>query len=104
MHNSIGLIEPRQVILVSTSAQIEIMGKKIHKENIITVDWHMPCSYKPFHYAISIGKTEFSHKLISQSHIFCVNFMPLDCKDQIIMCGRKSGHVIDKFKESGLTK
>jgi len=104
MIDIIGLVEPRQVILVSVSAVMEVMGKKARKDNLITVDWHMPCSYKPFLYAISIGKLEFSHQMILKSGVFCVNFMAASSEAEIIKCGTVSGQVKDKFKETGLAK
>jgi len=95
---------PRQVILVSSRAHINIMGKEQLKDDIITLAWHMPTSFNPELYAISVGKTRFSHKLISESKVFVVNFIPYELKKEALFCGTKSGEHIDKFKESGLTK
>ena len=95
---------PRQVILVSSRADIEIMGRKQVKDDIITLAWHMPASFNPELYAISIGKTRFSHKLISDSKVFVINFIPYELKKQALFCGTRSGEHIDKFKEAGLTK
>jgi flavin reductase (DIM6/NTAB) family NADH-FMN oxidoreductase RutF len=72
--------------------------------NIITLDWHTPLSFVPGMYAISVGKTRFSRKLIQESKAFCVNFMSITQEDAVVYCGRHSGEHIDKFKESGLTK
>ena len=54
------LTDPRQVILVSSRAEMDILGKKELKDNIITLAWHMPVSFNPKLYAIAIGKTRFS--------------------------------------------
>ncbi|MBU1704466.1 MAG: flavin reductase family protein, partial [Nanoarchaeota archaeon] len=93
---------PRQVILVTCHAEIEIMGKEIDKKNIITLSWHMPVSFKPSMYAISVGKERLSHDIIKKSGVFCVNFMPYELKDKVLFCGRHSGRTKDKFAESGL--
>lgn len=84
---------PRQVILVTCRDK--------GKDNIITVAWHMPTSFNPSLYAISIGKTRFSHDMIRDSRRFCVNFMSADHKAGMAACGTVSGRSADKFKESG---
>jgi len=95
---------PRQVILVSSRSHTDIMGKQEQKEDIITLAWHMPTSFQPELYSISIGKTRFSHKLISDSKVFVINFIPYELEKQALFCGTHSGSHMDKFKESGLTK
>ena len=98
------LTDPRQVILVSCREEMDIMGKKEVKDNIITIAWHMPVSFNPQLYAVSIGKTRFSCSIISKSKAFAVNFVPFSLADKALIVGTKSGVHIDKFKESGLTK
>lgn len=93
-----------QTVLVTSRAEISVFGKKKTIDNIITLDWHMPCSFEPFLYAISIGKTRTSCQLIHNSKCFVVNFVPYTLKKQALFCGRHSGLHIDKFKETGLTK
>ncbi len=95
---------PRQVVLITTRAKIDVLGKEIEKDNIITIDWHMPVSFKPPLYAISIGKARLSHEMLRKSECFVVNFMPYSLKDKVLFCGRNSGKLIDKFKETGFTK
>jgi len=94
---------PRQTILVSSRETIEIMGKEIEKDDIITVSWHMPVSFKPELYAISIGKQRFSAEIISKSKAFVVNFIPYTLKETAIFCGTHSGKHMDKYQEAGLT-
>ena len=95
---------PRQVILVTSQATTDIMGKKVDKKNIFTLSWHMPVSFDPLLYAISAGKQRFSYGLIKKSGVFCVNFMPYELKDKVMFCGSTSGRMKDKFAESGLTE
>ncbi|MBN2330747.1 MAG: flavin reductase [Candidatus Aenigmarchaeota archaeon] len=87
---------PRQVILVTCRHR--------GKDNIITLAWHMPTSFDPRLYAISIGKTRFSHDMIRDSGNFCVNFMPAEQKKGMEHCGSVSGRNADKFEHSGFGK
>lgn len=87
---------PRQVILVTCRH-----GKT---DNIFTLDWHSPLSFDPKLYAIAVGKTRFSHELISKSKVFAVNFMDKKYEKEIYYCGSHSGRTVDKFKETGFTK
>jgi len=90
------LTNPLQTILLTCRAQ--------GKDNIMTLDWHMPLSFSPMMYAVSIGKTRFSLNLVRRSKVFVVNFMSRDYEKEILYCGRHSGKNIDKFKETGLEK
>lgn len=98
------LSEPIQTVLVSCRAAIEQMGKKITRDNLIAVDWHMPASINPPLYLISIGNTRFSRQLIESSRCFVVNFVPYSLKDTVLFCGRRSGSHLDKWKEASLAK
>jgi flavin reductase (DIM6/NTAB) family NADH-FMN oxidoreductase RutF len=98
------LTDPRQVILVSSRAEMDILGKKELKDNIITLAWHMPVSFNPKLYAIAVGKTRFSCEMIKKSKAFVVNFIPFELKKEVLVCGTKSGMHVDKFKEAKLTK
>ena len=97
------IYNPRQAILLTTRADIEILGRKITKDNICTLTWHMPVSSEPGLYAISLGD-RFSHRLIKESGVFCVNFISSQLKDQAVFCGTHSGEHMDKFKEMKLTR
>ena len=87
---------PRQVILVTC--------REGGKDNIITIAWHMPTSFIPRLYTISVGKTRFSHDMIKNSQVFCVNFMAADQRKGMEACGSMSGRNADKFESSGLKK
>jgi len=69
------ITSPRQTILVSCRDRI--------KDNLITVAWHMPASFSPELYAIALGKTRFSCRMIKKSKCFVVNFMPFNLKDKV---------------------
>ncbi|HLC96626.1 MAG TPA: flavin reductase family protein [Candidatus Nanoarchaeia archaeon] len=97
------LYNPRQVVLVTSRAEVRILGKETEKDDIITVTWHTPVSKEPELYAISIGNTRFSKKLIDKSKCFAVNFIPFDLKEAAVVCGTKTGEHLDKFREANLT-
>lgn len=98
------LTNPRQTVIVTCRARgAVVMGVETEKDNAITIDWHMPVSFKPQLYAIAVGKSRFSHKLIQESKAFVVNFLPLTMKEAAIYCGRHSGEHRDKIKDAGLT-
>jgi|TARA_B100001971_G_C18146357_1_gene513284 flavin reductase (DIM6/NTAB) family NADH-FMN oxidoreductase RutF len=100
----VSLNHPTQVVLVTSQAEVDVLGKTQVKEDIITIGWHMPTSFEPMLYAISVGKTRFSCKLIRESKAFVVNFMPYTLGKEVLFCGTRSGEHMDKFKESGLAK
>ena len=76
------IYNPRQTILVSCRgpAKHRFTLKEEIKDNLITLDWHMPASFDPFPYAIAAGKTRFSCSIIRNSGVFVVNFMPFEYK------------------------
>mgnify|MGYP003878682619 CR=1 FL=1 len=87
---------PRQTILLTCRDK--------GKDNVMTLDWHMPLSFDPMMYAVSIGKSRFSLKLIQNSKVFVVNFIPKEMEKEAILCGRSSGRDIDKFEEFSIEK
>ena len=73
------------------------------KQNVLTANWVMPCSFEPPLLAVSIGKTRFSHGLIKKSGEFCVCVPPADKEKEAWFVGTKHGDKTDKFKESGFS-
>ncbi len=98
------LTDPLQVVLVTSREEMDILGKKGVKDNIITIAWHMPVSFNPNLYAISVGKTRFSCEMIKKSKVFAINYVPFELSKAALFCGTKSGMHMDKFKEAKLTK
>ncbi|MCD5390998.1 flavin reductase family protein [candidate division NPL-UPA2 bacterium] len=87
---------PEPVVLVTS---VDEKGKP----NIIALGWSMPTSFEPPMLAISVGKTRYSHKLISEGKEFVLAFPQEGMKDEVLYCGTHSGRKVDKFKETGLT-
>ncbi len=72
------------------------------KPNIIALGWCMPTSFDPPMMAISVGKTRYSHQLISESREFVLAFPSEEMGKEVLYCGTHSGRDVDKFKETGL--
>jgi len=98
------IANPRQVVLVTCREELEILGRRQHKDNIITVAWHSPVSHEPSLYGIAIGKTRFSRKLIDKSGVFVVNFVGRELADAATKAGTVSGSHTDKFTACKLAK
>ncbi len=96
------LFGPRQTILVTCRGKAEVLGMEQEKDNAIAIAWHMPLSFEPMMYAIAVAKQRFSYKLIKESKVFCVNFMPNKMLDEVVFCGTHSGAHTDKLIDAGL--
>ena len=53
--------------------------------------------------AISLGKSRYSHRLISEGKAFVVNVPTSAMAPAIMLCGKVSGKTVDKFLEARLT-
>lgn len=96
------IVRTQQVILLTARAEIDVLGKNIVKDNVMTSSWHTPLAFEPFLYGVVLDKDRFTLELIRKSGVFCINFLPYKLKDAALFCGTQSGRHIDKFKESGL--
>lgn len=98
------IVNPRQVVIATCRGTAELFGKESERDNGITLSWHSPLSFKPPLYGILVGKSRFSHKLISESKVFVVNFLLHEHKEDALLFGRVSGRTTDKFKDCVMTK
>ncbi len=89
------LLYPNQIALATSI-------DKDGTPNIITLAWNMRTSDEPPMIAISVGKSRYSHKLISECGEFVLAFPGEEMQKAAIYCGTHSGRNVDKFKESGL--
>jgi flavin reductase (DIM6/NTAB) family NADH-FMN oxidoreductase RutF len=83
---------------VSWAISVDCEGKA----DIISLGWCMPTSFDPPMIAISVGKTRYSQKLISESREFVLAFPSEEMGKEVLYCGTHSGRDVDKFKETGL--
>ena len=100
------VVNPRQVVLITSRTHMvpKFRAKAEEKDNVMAVAWHMPVSFEPPFYAISVGKQRYSLEMIRKGRSFVVNFMPYTMKKKVLSAGRISGEHTNKFAEIGLEK
>ncbi|MBT7902843.1 flavin reductase [Candidatus Woesearchaeota archaeon] len=89
-------LNPRQVIVVSS--------RESNHDNMLTIASHCRLSGQDKLYGISVSKIHFSHKLISASKTFCVNFLSYDQSEIAKGAGSISGSEGDKFSKLVIEK
>ena len=85
------------------SVMVSCMGED-KKANIITIAWAGTVCSDPAMVSISVRKSRYSHKLISESKEFVINLVSKKLARACDYCGVKSGRDIDKFKEMKLNQ
>ncbi|MEM4707724.1 MAG: flavin reductase family protein [Candidatus Anstonellales archaeon] len=90
------LLYPMRVCLITSSYS--------GKDNIMAAAWVYPFSFDPPLFGVSVSKKRFSYDLIKKGSAFGINTCSPDMKEAVLVCGRRSGKEIDKFKEAKLTK
>ena len=92
------ILNPVPVVMVSSA------GKDPEsKPNIMTVAWAGTVNSEPPMVSVSIRKSRYSHKLISETGEFVVNLVSKSLCKPCDYCGVRSGAVEDKFAKCGLT-
>ena len=86
------LTKPGNVVLV-------VSIDKAGKANLMPAGWQMRTSFNPPMFAVSIGKTRYTHRLISEQKEFVVAYPGEGMENVIEFCGSCSGKNVDKFKE-----
>ena len=89
--------------LLNYGPVILVASQHDHQSSIITIAWQMPVSHQPPLLAIAVGKTRFSHQLISRSQAFAINVPAWHLLEKVKYCGSHSGKNVDKFKACGFT-
>jgi len=74
------------------------------QDNAMAVAWHMPISAEPALYGVGISPDKLSHKMITASRQFGVNFMPFKSLELVAATGGPSGKSIDKLKAYNIKK
>ena len=96
MSDALSLLYPRQTVLVTTRLE--------GKDNIITLDWSIPVSFKPPLLAISVAPQRHSFHRLKEAGEFVLAIPTPEMEEAALYCGTHSGRDTDKFKETGLTK
>lgn len=89
-------IRPEWVALVVT------MDDRNGRPNIITLGWTMHASGDPPMAAIAVGKTRYSHELLTETGEFVLAYPNSRMGEAALFCGTHSGRDVDKFAETEL--
>ncbi len=91
------ILNPVPVVMISCA------GKDQAKPNIMTAAWAGTINSEPPMLSVSIRKSRYSHKLITETGEFVVNLVSKSLCKACDYCGVRSGLDEDKFKTMGLT-
>lgn len=91
------ILNPVPVVMISCA------GKDQARPNIMTAAWAGTINSEPPMLSVSIRKSRYSHKLITQTGEFVVNLVSKSLCKACDYCGVRSGEDEDKFKTMGLT-
>ena len=80
---------PRTAVIVTSSEG--------GKDNAMAVAWHMPVSFKPPLFAVSISPKRFTYQEVVKSKEFAVNFISAADEALIAAVGGSKGAELDKF-------
>ena len=90
------ILNPVPVVMVSS-------GSRDGKANIMTAAWAGTVNSEPPMVSVSIRKSRYSHKLISETGEFVINLVSKSLCKACDYCGVRGGENEDKFKACGLT-
>jgi flavin reductase (DIM6/NTAB) family NADH-FMN oxidoreductase RutF len=89
------ILHPYNTVLITASSK--------GKTNVMAVAWIVPVSINPPILAMSIKAERYTYKLIDESGFFTVNIPSFENEKEVLICGRKSGRDVDKFKLAKFT-
>ena len=92
------ILNPVPVVMVSCAGK-----ETAAKPNIMTVAWAGTVNSEPPMVSVSIRKSRYSHKLISETGEFVINLVSKSLCKACDYCGVRSGADEDKFAKCGLT-
>ncbi len=75
-----------------------VLAKGKEKINAMPAAWHMPVSFKPPLYAVSISPKRYTHKIITEVRNFSLNFLTFASIEIIHKLGHTSGAEFDKLE------
>lgn len=89
-------VSPNPVAMVSSG--------DYENSNIATISWSGILNSEPMVIYVSIRKSRYTHKIISETKEFVVNLPSSKLVKEADFCGTKTGENVNKFEESKLTK
>ncbi|MBS3818573.1 flavin reductase family protein [bacterium] len=79
---------------------VNIIGAKSKNQiNYMSCAWHTALSFDPPLFGVLVSKKRLTHKVISDSREFTVNFLKADRVKLSAQLGRTSGYDTDKLKQ-----
>lgn len=72
------------------------------KTDLMPAAWQAGLSKDPMVYCVSISPKRYTHKLISSSRVFSVNFIDFKYLKLLVRLGSVSGRDVDKIKDAGI--
>ena len=85
---------PRIAVVLSASAG--------GRDNAMAAAWHMPISFKPPLFAVSVSPKRFTYRLVAESKEFAINFLPASDVEIVAAVGGSKGAEVDKFEAFGI--
>ena len=74
------------------------------KDNAMTAAWHIPLSFSPALYGVSVSPKRFTYQLIVESKEFGINFLPFEAAELLASVGGCSGQEVDKFQRFNIVR
>lgn len=74
------------------------------KDNAMAAAWHMPVSFKPPLYCVSVSLKRYTYSLIARSKAFGINFLPSSKANLVAATGGSKGTEVDKFDVFDIAK
>jgi flavin reductase (DIM6/NTAB) family NADH-FMN oxidoreductase RutF len=88
----------KETVMHSYPGMVALVTSRLQDEtNIMSAGWHTYISYDPPIYGIAIAKERYSHKLITGSQEFAINFLPGHMASVIQESGTVSGQHVNKL-------
>ena len=97
------IYNPRQTVLVTCRGKIVSFGKEEEIDEIIPLEWHSPASSNPKRYAIFIHRDSLAAKLIRESKVWAINFMPFELAEAITLAAKHSAEMHAKWEKIKLS-
>jgi len=74
------------------------------RDNAMGAAAHMPLSFSPPLYVVSISPQRFTYHLIAEGKEFGVNFLPFEMAELVASVGGSDGREIDKFQRFNIAR
>ena len=74
------------------------------RANAMAAAWHMPISWNPPYYGVTINPGRFTYQLIAESKEFGVNFLPFEMAELVASVGGSRGEGVDKFQRFNIAR